>query len=97
MANAYKNKNTIRLSAAFSLSGTATDPTTGAFKIRRPNGVEISYVYGTDVQLVKASTGNYYVDWLLGLAGVHYYGFVGTGACAAADEASFEVKENKVI
>jgi len=40
-----------------------TDPTTSVtFKLRSPAGVETSYVYGTDGEVQKQSTGNYTAD-----------------------------------
>jgi hypothetical protein len=39
-----------------------TDPSTVTFKLRSPGGIETSYEYGTDAELVKSSTGDYYVD-----------------------------------
>jgi len=39
------------------------DPDTVKLRILSPSGVETTYVYGTDDALVKASTGDYYVDF----------------------------------
>ena len=90
---AYDLGDTRRLSAAFTIAGNspaATDPTTLTFKMREPDGTVTTYVEGTDVELVKDSTGNFHVDWLLAQAGKHYYRWIGTGAAAEADTGEFE-------
>ena len=40
-------------------AGTLTDPTTVTFTVRTPTGTETAYVYGTDAEVVKGSTGVY--------------------------------------
>lgn len=42
-----------------------TDPTVVTFKQRTPSGVETTYVYGTDAEVVRYSAGNFHVDVLL--------------------------------
>ena len=93
--NRYILGNSIRMSAAFTNGGAATDPTGITFKIRSPmNGTITSYTYGTDAALVKDSTGNYHVDHTPTAAGSHYYRFAGTGAVIAADEGEFEIRRS---
>lgn len=53
----------IRLTAEFKDSaGTAIDPDTVTFKTFSPSRTEASFVYGTDSEVQKASTGNYTAD-----------------------------------
>ena len=53
----------LRLTAAFTdSSGTAVDPDTVTFKTFSPSRTSASYVYGTDSEVQKASTGNYTAD-----------------------------------
>lgn len=76
---------------AENLAGTAIDPTTLTCKIRKPDRTVTTYVYGTDVELVKSATGTYYVYFSVTLDGVHRYRFSSTGTGQAANEAEFEV------
>lgn len=39
-----------------------TDPTTITFKLLSPDGIETSYVYGTDSEVQKESVGDYTAD-----------------------------------
>lgn len=93
MANTYDNGDLARCSAAFTTSaGVATDPTTVRFSVRNPAGTTTSYLYGTDSQLVKDSTGNYHVDIDANADGRWHYRFFSTGSGQAAAEKSFRVK-----
>ncbi len=85
--------DTIRLSAAFTTTaGVADDPTTVTLKVKVPSGTETSYVYLTDLSLVRDSEGNYHRDLLLSTAGTYHYRWVGTGDVATADEGRFVVR-----
>ena len=91
--DSYDLGDTRKLSATFTVaanSPAATDPTTLTFSIREPDGVVTSYVYLTDAELVKDSTGVYHVDWLIAKVGRHTYRWVGTGAAAETDTGEFE-------
>lgn len=53
----------VRLTATFTDSnGNATDPDTVTFLTYSPSGETSTYVYGTDSEVQKASTGNYTAD-----------------------------------
>lgn len=90
----YDLGDTRRLSAAFTISGNspaATDPTTLTFKMREPDGTVTSSVFGDSPAIVvKDSTGNFHVDWLIAKVGKHYFRWIGTGAAAEADTGEFE-------
>lgn len=93
--NTYDKGDIVTLTATITnASNVATDPTTLTFKIKAgPNGSVTTYVYGTNAELVKSSTGVYYVAWPVATAGVvHYYQFVATGTAASASEGSFDVR-----
>ena len=80
-----------KLQATFRDSaGTLTDPTTVTFKVRAGDGSTTTYLYGTDAQLVKASTGVYYVLWTIASNRRHFYKFTGTGTVAAVEEGEFQ-------
>ena len=86
--SSYVPGDLVRLSAAFTVSGVATDPTTVTCVVREPDGTETTCSSPT-----KDSAGNYHVDHDLTAAkgGVYSYRYVGSGACQAALEAEFFV------
>lgn len=96
---AYDLGETVRISVAITNAvGAAADPTGLTIKIRNPAGTITTYTYGTDAQLVKLSTGNYYVDWSIPLAaaseGAWSYRFDGTGTNACASEGTFRGRDS---
>lgn len=72
-----------------------TDPTVLTFKMLEPDEVETEYVYGTDAEVVKDSTGIYHVYWDCTQQGVHYWRYEATGTVVAAEEAHFYIRESK--
>ncbi len=90
--NKYKYGTLVRMSAAFTVGGVDTNPTTLVYKLKNPAGDVTTYTYGVDVQLVKdGGDGHYHVDYTTLSAGLHSYRFVGTGAAAVAGEKQFQV------
>lgn len=85
MAGYYAINQLVHLTAAFTVSGVATDPTTVVCKTTDPTGVK------TSPAAVKDSTGNYHYDLAAAIPGRYYYRFEGTGTCQAASEAFFDV------
>ena len=83
----------VRCSVVFTnAAGSAVDPTTVVFTYLGPGGQTDSYTYGTDVELVRASTGNYYVDVSAFAAGTWQTRCTGAGTVGqAAVQDSFEV------
>lgn len=90
-ANTYIVGKVAKLLAAFTLDGVATDPTTVAVTVRRPDGIKQTYVYGTDVQVVRDSQGNYRLNYTPVVAGPHWHYWVSTGTAATAGEVMFIV------
>jgi hypothetical protein len=90
--------NLRRYTATFEVSGTPTDPTTVRFSFRKqgPGSSTTAYVYGVDVEVVKLSTGVYYVDLPFAESGRYTIGAKGTGACTAYAELDVNVKLGKV-
>lgn len=72
-------------------AGALADPTAVSVRWRAPDGTETTWVYLTDGQVVKDSTGLYHADIPTTLAGRHYFRWKGTGAVAAAEESYFDV------
>lgn len=68
------------------LANTLTDPSALVFVIRAPNGEETRYEYGTDVEVVKDSTGVYHVDVTLEQSGDWYVRWEATGAVITAGD-----------
>lgn len=88
----YTKGQKVRVSAVFrNNSDVVADPSTITFKWQTPAGVDSDYVYGTDAELVKDSTGNYHVDLTLNEADTWVYRFESTGNPVAADEESLGV------
>ena len=97
MAACYDIGDERRLQATIrNISDVLADPTGLTFEMTEPDGVTTTYVYLTDAQLVKSSTGVYYVDWPIDQSGRHYYKFTATGAVAVAEETSFIVQVSNI-
>ena len=77
-----------------SIQGVLTDPTQLIFHIQEPDGTETSYTWGINSELVKASTGKFYVDWDADQAGIYKYRWQANGAIQAAYGGSFNIKES---
>ena len=74
---------------------TDTDPSTVTFKLFSPVGATTSYVYGTDAALIKAKTGDYYIDVTPDQSGRWYYRWESTGTNSTiAIEGSFVVQRS---
>lgn len=87
----------VRLSAAFSdINEAAADPGGVLCKVREPDGTVTTYIYGTDADLVKDSTGHYHLDFLTTQSGRHRYGFYGITSGQAVAESEFRVQPSKV-
>lgn len=88
---AYHVGDIARIEAAFSANGIDVDPATVTFVLSAPASAAVTYVYGTDIQLVKDSTGHYRVDLSIAAAGRYVFRWVATGTGQAAYDGSFVV------
>ncbi len=87
-----------RLEVTFkSVSAVDTDPTVVNFYTRSPLGVRVTYVYGTDAEVVKTATGIYHFDATPDKPGIWKYRFEGTGTVTAVDEKDVEIKRSGAI
>lgn len=87
-----------RLTATFrDMAETPADPTTIGFTMTEPDGTTSTYAYGADAELVREAAGVFHVDWTITQAGRHHYKWTGAGDVIAAEEASFLVRESKVL
>jgi hypothetical protein len=67
-------------------AGTLTDPSTVTFLWRTAAGVETDYVYGTDAEVTKTSTGVYaFVAPTYAASGKHVVRVKSTGLVAASE------------
>jgi hypothetical protein len=69
------------LTNTFSVSGTATDPTTVSLTITTPSGTATTYTYGA-AEITKSAMGVYTKDIVCSEAGQWVYAWVGTGTAS---------------
>lgn len=94
--NPYDLGDIVRISAAFAVDGTPTDPTTLTATYRSPAGVKTTLTYGVDSALEQDSVGNYHLDVTASLPGTWRYRFAGTGLAAGVGEGQFFVRASLV-
>lgn len=82
----------LTISTTFKVGATLTDPSTITLTVRKPDGTSTVYVYNTDVELVKDSTGTYHLDVTTPTSGVWSWHWKSTGAAAGGDDGSFSVE-----
>src|SRR4051812_19836869 len=75
----YDLGDTARLSVAFTVGGVATDPTTIAATVRKPDTVTTAYTSG---QITHDGVGLYHLDVTVDVPGEWAYKFTGTGTAA---------------
>lgn len=91
----YDLGNVIRAAAVFrNIANVLIDPTEVRFQVKDPAGVVTEYVYGTNVQLVKDSVGNYHSDVTGNKTGRWSYRFYSTGSGEAAAESQFVIRSS---
>ena len=96
--NTYDIGDTPRLTATWTdINDLAVDPSAVTFTWKTPGASVTTYTYGVDAQLVKSSTGIYYVDLALNASGKWSYRFAGTGPGAASAENQLNVRESLVL
>ena len=93
MTSVHKGQ-TVHLSVAFTVSGTATDPTTVTLRIQTPAGVDTPYTWAGGT-VTKDATGVFSKDIVASESGVWVYRWEGTGAVSATDEDRFFVQASE--
>jgi hypothetical protein len=91
----YKIGALVRCRGRWLYQGYPRDPVALSFRFRTRAGATTTYVYGSDPEIVKQSTGYYYVDVSATTAGEWAYSFSSTGWTQAADEKTFTVDESE--
>ena len=93
MTDTYDLNDTPALTVTIKDSAAAViDPTTLVFVATSPIGTATTYTYGTDTELVKSSTGVYYVDLLLNESGRWVFNWTATGNVSLAESSEAWVK-----
>jgi MarR-like DNA-binding transcriptional regulator SgrR of sgrS sRNA len=95
---AYDIGDTRRLQTTFKgIDGVNADPTTVTFELQKPDGTLTTYIYLTDAELVKSTTGIYYVDWPFTVSGRHKVHWNGTGAVATAEPTEIHIRRKEAL
>lgn len=95
MANSYDKGDLVRVTATFTNSaGTPVDPAALTFKFKNPLGTVTPYTYPTNPELVRGSTGVYYVDINANVHGTWRTRFEATGVGQSAVENFFMIKDS---
>lgn len=91
----YEQKSQVRCTGTFTdIDGNVVDPTVVIFKYKNPASMITTLTYGDDAEVVRSSTGIYYVDLDVDTSGDWYYRFESTGSGKAGGEESFQVLES---
>ena len=87
----------IHVTGSFTNSlGVAADPDSVFFQISVPTTGKQQFEYGVDPEIVKESTGNYYIDWNNSRSGTYFYRWISTGVGQAAEpDGSWSVSTSK--
>lgn len=88
----FQPGDTVTLDTTFKVDDVLTDPTAVTLTVRAPDGTQTAYVYLTDAEVVKDSTGTYHADIVVDAAGIWAWEWEGTGAAAGVDEGTFTVE-----
>jgi len=95
--NVYDIGDTSRVTGLFYDAADAlADPGTLTFTFKDPSGNTTAYTYGVHSELVKSTTGTFYVDVVFDEAGMWFYRWGATGARVGAQEGQFAVKPQSV-
>lgn len=96
--NSYRLGTDVKTTGVFKdVTGAVFDPAGVTCKVQQPDGTETAYVYGADAQVVKLSTGTYYIWVTPTQVGKHVVRFKGSGTVLVADEASFLVNASAFV
>jgi len=93
--NQYDKGDGVRLYADFKANAVFADPTTVSLYVQDPNETEYTHVYTATGSIQRLSTGRYYYDLEVGITGMWYYKYEGTGNVNQTAEAAFIVKRSE--
>lgn len=97
--NEYDLGDAVRCYGEFrNFAGDLADPDDVTVKYRRIGTAAVTKVYGDDIEVVKSSTGIYYIDITPDRASsIWAYKWLGDGAVRAASERRFKVKASDFV
>ncbi len=96
MSSIFNIGQQVRITGTFKdSSGTLTNPTSVSFSYKE-GGTTTTYVYGTDAELVRDSTGVYHVDITPAAAGRIEWRLWSTGNLVQAEQGSFYIRPTNV-
>jgi len=75
------------------LEGELANPTTLECIVHEPDGTNSTFVWNTDVELVRESTGEFYLDWDASQAGLHKYRWQAGGSIVVSFGGSFNIRQ----
>lgn len=87
----YDVNDDVTESVEFEASSVDTDPTTVKFRVQKPDGTERTYLYGTDIEVVKTATGKYTITLNPDTPGLYHFRWEGTGNLDAFFDGAFNV------
>jgi hypothetical protein len=94
----YIEGQTIQFRASFTdKDGVATDPTQIQVTILEPDGTSTNYLYNTDPEVIKESTGVYYINRPANQQKKWRHRWQGDGAILAVAEATVLVEPSRVV
>lgn len=95
MPDSYDVGELVVASDDIDVDGVLTDPGTLTVSYRKPDGTEVSKVYGTNAEVVRDGTGMYHIDITTDSAGEWAVRFASTGLGHGARELSFHVRTSR--
>lgn len=97
MAGIYRLNEVVKIDTTFKVSDVLTDPTTVTLAVTNPSGTITTYLYGTNVELVKDSVGTYHLNVTANQLGLWQYVWTGTGAVESVKESYLTVTQGASI
>jgi hypothetical protein len=98
IVNEYDIGDSVRVSVSTATDeGVPTDPTALTVNYKVANGTVVSKVYGVDSEVMKAASGEFYIDIDVTSdmnGALVKYRWVATGAVKGADEGAFRVRQS---
>lgn len=89
--------DTVEVYATFLVGDTLTNPTAVTADVSDGEGTQTAYVYGTDAELTRPSTGVYKLELELTTSGEWSIRFTGTGTAAGTQETQILALESPFL
>lgn len=92
--NVFVEGTTVEVTVPFTVDGVATNPTAVTFYVIDPADAETDWIYGTDAQVTRPSTGTYKLEYQATAPGAYEVRAVGTGTVKAVVEGRFRITDS---